>query len=124
MSSRSAAAAAPPVRSLSGREVRRLILDQSRRAGVGHIGSALSVADILANLFDSAIEGEAGDRARDRFWWGKGHSALALYATLHLAGRLSAAELHTYMADGSLLAVHPNHNLPSVDFSTGSPGPA
>src|ERR1700730_32827 len=122
MSSRSAAAAAPPVRSLSGREVRRLILDQSRRANVGHIGSALSVADVLATLFDGVIEGEPGDRDRDRFVMCKGHAALALYATLHLAGRLSAAELDTYMADGSLLAVHPNHNLPSVDFSTGSLG--
>ena len=34
--------------SLSPRAIRRLILEQSKRANVGHIGSALSVADIVA----------------------------------------------------------------------------
>jgi transketolase len=99
-----------------------MVVDQSRRANVGHIGSALSVADILATLFDGVIGGEPGDPDRDRFVMCKGHAALALYATLRLAGRLSADELETYMADGSRLAVHPNHVLPSVDFSTGSLG--
>jgi transketolase len=102
--------------------VRRLVLEQSKRANVGHIGSALSVADILAALYDGVLEGAPDDPDRDRFVLCKGHAALALYATLHLAGRLSAAQLDTYVADGSNLAVHPQHVLPSIDFSTGSLG--
>lgn len=31
---------------VSPRHIRRIILDQSKRANVGHIGSALSIADI------------------------------------------------------------------------------
>jgi transketolase len=107
---------------LSGREIRRLILDQSKRANVGHIGSGLSVADILATLFDGVIRGEPGDHDRDRFVMCKGHAALALYAALHLVGRLTAFEFDAYMADGSPLAVHPNHAISSIDFSTGSLG--
>jgi transketolase N-terminal domain/subunit len=64
---------APQVKtSVSGREVRRLILSQSKRANVGHIGSGLSVADILAVLFSGILKGEPGDRDRDRLVMCKG----------------------------------------------------
>jgi transketolase len=122
MAKRSSAASRAGATTLSGLAVRRLVLEQSKRANVGHIGSALSVADILAVLYDGVLEGAPDDPDRDRFVLCKGHAALALYATLHLAGRLSAAELDTYVADGSHLAVHPQHVLPSIDFSTGSLG--
>ena len=40
-----------PARSMhSGQAIRRIVLEQSKRANVGHIGSALSVADIVAAL--------------------------------------------------------------------------
>ena len=52
----------------------------------------------------------------------KGHAALALYAALHLAGHLTRDALLTYDADGTLLGVHPHHDLSGVDFSTGSLG--
>ena len=35
---------------MSGNQLRRIVLQQSKRANVGHIGSALSVANILAAL--------------------------------------------------------------------------
>ena len=35
-------------RSVSPRSIRRAVIEQSKRAGVGHIGSALSIADIIA----------------------------------------------------------------------------
>jgi transketolase len=52
----------------------------------------------------------------------KGHAALALYAALHLRGWLSRADLASYCVDGSRLGVHPDKDLPGVDFSTGSLG--
>lgn len=107
---------------VTGQEVRRLVLEQSKRADVGHVGSALSVADIVATLYDGVLRGEPGDPDRDRFVMSKGHAALALYAALRLAGRLRDDELDTYVADGSRLAGHPQHALPAVDFSTGSLG--
>jgi transketolase len=104
-------------------QVRRLILEQSKRAYVGHIGSALAIADIIALLYGRLLAGQDPDVAdRDRVVLSKGHAALALYAGLHLAGHLTAAELDTYCADDSLLGVHPEHQLRGVDFATGSLG--
>lgn len=103
--------------------IRRIILEQSKRANVGHIGSGLSVADIVAVLYGGVLAvDDPDDPDRDRFILSKGHAALALYAALHLRGWLSAAQLDTYCADDSQLGVHPEHLLRGVDFSTGSLG--
>ena len=108
--------------SFSGDDVRRVVLQQSKRANVGHIGSGLSVADIVATLYGGVLRGDPGDTDRDRFVMCKGHAALAVYAALRLAGRLSADQLDRYCGDGGHLGVHPNHSLAGVDFSTGSLG--
>lgn len=108
---------------LSSRALRKLILEESYRAHVGHIGSALSVVDLLAALYGGAIRLKSPDDPdRDRFVLGKGHAALALYAALFLRGWLSRSELASYCADDSRLGVHPTRHLPGVDFSTGSLG--
>lgn len=107
----------------TARAIRRIILDQCYRANVGHIGSALSVADIVAVLYSGVLRGAGPcDPNRDRFVLAKGHAALTLYAALHLRGWLDDAALDSYCANGSLLGVHPEHHLPGVDFSTGSLG--
>ncbi len=106
-----------------GSAIRRLILEQSKRANVGHIGSCLSVADIIGALYGGVLNiPEPEDRDRDRFVLSKGHAALALYAALHLRGWMSAAELDTFCGNASRLGVHPEHVVPGVDFSTGSLG--
>lgn len=103
--------------------IRRIVLDQSRRAHVGHIGSSLSVADLIAVLYADVLRIVApDDPERDRFVLSKGHAALALYAALHLKGWLAADALDTYCGDGTLLGVHPDHALTGVEFSTGSLG--
>jgi transketolase len=109
--------------SISPAAIRRIILEQSHRARVGHIGSALSIADIVAALYSGVLRIKAvDDPQRDRFVLSKGHAALAVYAALHLAGRMSAEQLNTYCGDDSLLGVHPEHTLPGIDFCTGSLG--
>ena len=106
-----------------GYTIRRLILEQSKRANVGHIGSCLSVADIIAALYGGVLDvPDPASADRDRFILSKGHAALALFAALHLRGWVSAAELDTFCGDGSHLGVHPEHVIPGVDFSTGSLG--
>jgi len=100
--------------------IRRTVIEQSYRAGVGHIGSALSIADLVAAAVGAARLDGGGDR--DRIVLSKGHAALALYAALHLAGRLDEGVIETYCADGTLLGVHPEHRLEGVDFCTGSLG--
>jgi transketolase len=90
---------------------------------VGHIGSALSIAEIVAALYGGLLRvPEPDDSERDRFILSKGHAALAVYAALHLRGWITAAELSTYCADASLLGVHPERALKGIDFSTGSLG--
>jgi transketolase len=103
--------------------IRRTVIEQSKRANVGHIGSALSIADILAALFAGPLADVCPDDPdRHRLVLSKGHAVLALYGALNACGRLSDAELDTYCADGSHLAGHPEHVLEGIDFSTGSLG--
>lgn len=105
------------------KDVRRIILEQSKRANVGHIGSALSIADIVAVLYGGAMQiGSPQEKERDRFILSKGHAALSLYAALHLRGWLSKPELDSFCGNGSFLGVHPEHTLTGIDFSTGSLG--
>jgi transketolase len=104
-------------------EIRRATIEQSRRAGVGHIGSSLSVADLLGALYGEVLRIPApDDPERDRFILSKGHAALALYAALRFVGTLTAEQLETYCGDGTALGVHPEHRLAGIDFSTGSLG--
>jgi transketolase len=100
--------------------IRLTILEQSYRARFGHIGSALSIADIMAALFGGVLRGEGPDR--ERFILSKGHAVLALYAALYETGRIDRAALESYCGDGTALGAHPEHVLEAIDFSTGSLG--
>ena len=101
--------------------IRRTVIDQSYRANVGHIGSALSISDLLAAVIGGPARLD-GDANRDRIVLSKGHAALALYAALDLRGRLDRGAIDTYCGDGTLLGVHPEHELDGIDFCTGSLG--
>ncbi|HTW08409.1 MAG TPA: transketolase [Acidimicrobiales bacterium] len=105
-----------------GPSIRRLVIEHSWRAGVGHIGSALSVADMVGAVFSVIGATSPADPDRDRFVLSKGHAALALYAALALVGTLNEDDLATFCADGTVLGVHPSHLVPGIDFSTGSLG--
>lgn len=102
--------------------IRRAILKASREANRGHIGSALSVADLVAAAVNTLdlLRVPAGER--DRFVLSKGHAALAYYAALEQIGVLEAGGLDAYCRDGSRLAQHPDHRVPGISFSTGSLG--
>lgn len=110
-------------RPIAPARIRTIILEQSRRANVGHIGSALSIADIVAALYGRVFAAlDPDDPNRDRFVVSKGHAVLAVYAALFLKGWLTEDELNTFCADESLLGVHPERALRGIDFSTGSLG--
>ena len=105
------------------REIRRIILHQSRRANVGHIGCALSIADIISALYGSILRIKSpDDHERDRFVLSKGHAVLAVYAALQLKGWATPQDVDSYCCDNSLFGVHPERALHGVDFSSGSPG--
>lgn len=107
------------------RAFKRWIIEQSLASNVGHIGSALSIADIVATLWGGVLRNPGTDLAdRDRFVLAKGHAALALYCALRWKKIIDETAFKTYARDGTLLGVHPEHALKGVDLSTGSLGQA
>jgi transketolase len=105
------------------RDIREAVIEQSYRAHVGHIGSSLSIADLLAAIYARAPQDPLGDPAeRDRVVLSKGHAALALYAALELTGALPAGSIGEYCVEETQLGVHPEHAVDGIDFSTGSLG--
>jgi transketolase len=101
--------------------IRELVLEMAIRARSAHIGSSLSIADILAVLYFDVMRRD-GPRP-DRFLLSKGHAASALYAALALAGDLDEAEVVSgYCADGGRLAGHPERAVPGVEITAGSLG--
>jgi len=102
--------------------VRRQVLELAYGAGKGHIGSALSVADLVTVTLEFVRGFGTTSPVRDRFVLSKGHAAMALYANLAIRGLLSSDDLDGYCGDGSLIATHPMAAVPGIDFSTGSLG--
>ncbi len=111
------------INQVSSDKIKRIILDHSKRANVGHIGSALSIADLISALYANVLQiTDPDDPDRDRFILSKGHAVLAVYAALFLKGWITQESLNSYCGDDSLLGVHPEHSLTGIDFSTGSLG--
>jgi transketolase len=95
------------------------------RANASHIGSALSIADLVAVLYSSVMKGSQDNpssQSRDRFILSKGHACVAVYSALAEMGYFSPLELNSYGDDYSNLMNHISHKVPGVEFSTGSLG--
>jgi transketolase len=100
---------------------RRLVLEIALAAGSCHIGSALSMVDVLTVLYHDVLREPAA--GGDRFVLSKGHGGSALYATLATAGVLDADEVISgYSRDGGRFAGHPERGLPGIEITGGSLG--
>lgn len=100
-------------------------LNMVARAKASHIGSALSIADLIAVLYISIMKGDPSNplsQTRDRFILSKGHACVAVYSALAEMNYFPRTELETYGADYSILMNHISHKVPGVEFSTGSLG--
>ena len=106
--------------------IRRLILETTHHARMGHTGGSMSEADILTALFFRVMlnRDTANQRVdRDRFILSKGHASPGYYSTLALRGYFPIAVLDTFDSLGSILQGHPDmHKTPGVDMSSGSLG--
>jgi transketolase len=95
-------------------------------SGVGHLGGAVSIAEILSVLYFKEMTLDANNpvwQERDRFVLSKGHGCPALYAVLAEAGILSTALLPTLHEIDSPLQMHPEVGLcPGIEMSTGALG--
>ena len=96
------------------------------RAKASHIGTCLSMADMLGALYGGGVlrvrPEEPKWPERDRFILSKGHGAAILYAVLAERGFISVSELDTYCGPGSRLLGHASHHVPGIELSTGSLG--
>ena len=115
----------PPLDARS-RHLRRLVIEALDGGGRGHVGSAMSLIEILRVLYDDVLRvrpGEPDWPDRDRCILSKGHGCLALYAVLADKGFFPATELDRFSASGGILGGHPEHGkIPGVEASTGSLG--
>lgn len=106
--------------------VRRHVIMMTSRGGSSHVGSGLSIADILAVLYSGVmnVKPDSPDwPGRDRFILSKGHAGAAVYATLAEVGFFPVQKLETHYLDGSDLSGHVSHKgIPGVELSTGSLG--
>lgn len=105
--------------------IRSHTLKMVHRANASHVGSCLSMADLLAVLYGQILKIDPANPnlpERDRFILSKGHATAILYAVLAERGFFPLEWLDTYCQDGSLLTGHANHHVPGVEVSTGSLG--
>ena len=105
--------------------VRAHCLRMTHRGKSGHIGSMLSMADILAVLYTSILRVDPKNPEwpqRDRFILSKGHGGAAVYATLAELGFIPTDWLNSYYMNDGKLSGHISHYVPGVEFSTGSLG--
>lgn len=111
-------------RSVSNR-IRAHALRMVHQANASHIGSCLSMADLLSVLYCEAFKIDPRspeDDGRDRLFLSKGHGAAILYALLAERGFFSIQDLDDYCKNESMLTGHINSSVPGVEFSTGSLG--
>ena len=105
--------------------IRRHGIEMTHLSGGSHIGSIMSVADIMAILYTCILKYKTDEpkwEGRDRFILSKGHAGASVYAALAESGFFPVEELKTHYANGSRLSGHVSHHIPGVDFSTGSLG--
>lgn len=98
------------------KEIRKKILELSYAAKSSHVGSSLSIVDILLILYKFYI------KKKHVFILSKGHACLAYYCILQKFGYISNKILNSYGNNNTILLAHVSHKVPGVVFSTGSLG--
>lgn len=108
------------------KKVRISCLNMVACSNSSHIGSNLSLADLLAHIYGYWLNVRSTDphwENRDRFILSKGHAAASLYSVLAHTGFFDPTLLDRYCEDGSPLYGHiSHHSVAGIEFSTGSLG--
>ena len=106
--------------------LRSLVVDCLFGGGRGHMGSAMSLIEILRVLYDKFLKYNSKkprDKSRDRLILSKGHGCLALYALLADKKFFNKKHLKSSSKFNSILGGHPEFGkVPGVEASTGALG--
>jgi transketolase len=107
------------------RTTRAHCLRMTHHGKSGHVGSMLSMAELVSVLYKRILRVDPRNPRRpdrDRFILSKGHAGGAVYAVLAELGFFPRDWLMTYYCDDGKLMGHISHHVPGVEFSTGSLG--
>lgn len=111
---------------IKAHDIRKLTIECIGKLGVGHIGGALTLAEVLAVLYFGTMNIDPQNSKlenRDRLVLSKGHGGPALYCTLALKGFIPMEELDTLNKPNTHLPSHCDMKLTNgIDMSTGSLG--
>ena len=80
-------------------KIRRHGIEMTHLSGGSHIGSVMSVADIVAVLYTDVLNYRSEEpewEGRDRFILSKGHAGASIYAALAESGFFAIDELKTH----------------------------
>jgi transketolase len=108
--------------------IRFLSIDAIVRAGEGHQGVPLGMAEIATALFTRHMKFNPADPQwpdRDRFVLSNGHGSMLLYAVLHLTGyaNFGIEQIRTFRDFGSHCEGHPEFDTASgIEVTTGPLG--
>ena len=98
------------------KNIRKNILKLSFKAKSSHIGSSLSIVEILVVLYFKILI------IKYIFIISIGHAGIALYCTLYEKKIISLKSLNSYGDNGTILMNHVSSKVKGVNFSTGSLG--
>jgi transketolase len=122
---RFSSSATPPLDSRS-RQLRLLTIRALAGGQRGHIGSTMSLIELLRVLYDDVLQHRPHEPDwpdRDRCILSKGHGCLALYALLADKGYFPLEALDSFCHFDGLLGGHPERGkVPGVEASTGALG--
>jgi transketolase len=107
------------------RRTRGRILELYAEHQIAHLGSCLSVVEILSTLMARHLRDfspEVFDPNGDALILSKGHAAVALYCLLEEFGFVGSSEIENMAGPGSKFEEHPNFHIPTVLTATGSLG--
>ena len=109
---------------IAAQQIRIATVECIKSRGFGHIGGSLSVADLLAVLYNGVMRIDPKDPTcpeRDKLVCSKGHAGPAVYGALALKGFFPYEELYTLNQPRTNLPSHCDKNkTPGVDMTTGS----
>ncbi len=113
---------------LMANAIRFLSIDAIERAGEGHQGVPLGMAEIATALYSQHLKFDPADPQwpdRDRVVLSNGHGSMLLYALLHLTGyeRMALDQIRSFREFGSHCAGHPEYDpAAGIEVTTGPLG--
>lgn len=107
-------------------EIRKTTVEMIAGIGKGHVGGALSLAELMAVLYGEVMNVDPADcrkKDRDRLVLSKGHAGPVLYSTLALKGYFPMEWVGTLNKEGTNLPSHCDMTkTPGIDMTAGSLG--